>query len=261
MQASDRFHYRLLFEASNKGIILASADGTISAANAAACRTLRRTQEQLVGSHLAACWDPADPRTQVAWQEQSTRGEFTGELLLFRAGRTPFLAEVSLIGHENSAGEESVGIIFRDISGRQRPPGDAPVGDEDPWRSSLRASSSAVPAGRREAATQARDSAAYGPSRTDRARGRAVREDLGSDRSSSSYRTTPESLLAKLTPRETQVLYMLSLGASNSQIAQRLVISPGTVKLHVHRIITKLQVSGRTQAAVVAVRSGIFGSG
>jgi DNA-binding NarL/FixJ family response regulator len=59
---------------------------------------------------------------------------------------------------------------------------------------------------------------------------------------------------ASLTQRETQVLKQLALGLSNKEIAKTLHISVETVKEHVHHILEKLGVSGRTQAAVWAVR-------
>lgn len=55
-----------------------------------------------------------------------------------------------------------------------------------------------------------------------------------------------------LTPRELEVLRLLSQGHTNRKIAGALVISIGTVKNHVERIIAKLGVSDRTQAAVRA---------
>ena len=55
-----------------------------------------------------------------------------------------------------------------------------------------------------------------------------------------------------LTPRELEVLRLLSQGHTNRRIAIALVISVGTVKNHVERIISKLGVSDRTQAAVRA---------
>ena len=64
--------------------------------------------------------------------------------------------------------------------------------------------------------------------------------------------------LERLTRREIQVLHLLSRGENNNEIAKSLVISPGTAKLHVHRVICKLGVSDRTQAAIVAISSGIF---
>jgi DNA-binding NarL/FixJ family response regulator len=59
-----------------------------------------------------------------------------------------------------------------------------------------------------------------------------------------------------LTPRETEVLGLLTTGQTNQQIAQTLTISKGTAKVHVERIIRKLGVSDRTQAAVRAIELG-----
>jgi len=59
-----------------------------------------------------------------------------------------------------------------------------------------------------------------------------------------------------LTPRETEVLTLLTTGQTNQQIAYSLNISKGTAKVHVERIIRKLEVSDRTQAAVRAIELG-----
>ena len=56
-----------------------------------------------------------------------------------------------------------------------------------------------------------------------------------------------------LTPRERDVLAMISQGCSNKRIARTLEISPETVKSHVKRIFLKLAVSTRTEAALRAV--------
>ncbi len=60
-----------------------------------------------------------------------------------------------------------------------------------------------------------------------------------------------------LTPREVEVLRLLARGKSNPQIAQELVIARPTAKTHVERIIRKLGVSDRTQAAIRAIELGI----
>ena len=60
-----------------------------------------------------------------------------------------------------------------------------------------------------------------------------------------------------LTPRELEVLQLLARGKSNPQIAQELVISRLTAKTHVERIIRKLEVSDRTQAALRAIDLGL----
>ncbi len=62
----------------------------------------------------------------------------------------------------------------------------------------------------------------------------------------------------KLTPRELEVLGVLAQGRSNKEIAGELFVSVSTVKTHVEHIIQKLQVSDRTQAAVVAVTKGLL---
>jgi len=65
-------------------------------------------------------------------------------------------------------------------------------------------------------------------------------------------------LAATLTAPETALLRLLSEGLTNRQIAGRLGYSVGTVKDYVQRILEKLDVSNRTQAAVKAVRAGML---
>jgi DNA-binding NarL/FixJ family response regulator len=59
-----------------------------------------------------------------------------------------------------------------------------------------------------------------------------------------------------LSAREHQVLTLLARGYTNREIAQELVITPSTVKVHVEHILAKLGVADRTQAAVVALELG-----
>jgi DNA-binding NarL/FixJ family response regulator len=78
---------------------------------------------------------------------------------------------------------------------------------------------------------------------------------------SSPYRTPEKPCEARsdvLTPREIEVLRLIVQGKTNREIAQILCVALTTVKHHVHRIITKLEVSDRTQAAVQAVAFGII---
>jgi signal transduction histidine kinase len=60
------------------------------------------------------------------------------------------------------------------------------------------------------------------------------------------------SPLEELTNREREVLYLLSDGSSNRDIAQKLAISSETVRTHIHHIIQKLRVKDRAQAAIFA---------
>lgn len=61
----------------------------------------------------------------------------------------------------------------------------------------------------------------------------------------------------KLTEREEDVLCLLARGLSNAEIAGQLHLSEGTVRNHVSVIYTKLDVSDRTQAAIVAIQHGL----
>ena len=66
--------------------------------------------------------------------------------------------------------------------------------------------------------------------------------------------------LEGLTPRKVEVLRLLSRGQTNPQIAQNLMISRGTAKIHVQHILSKLGVSDRTRAAVRAIEAGMVTS-
>jgi DNA-binding NarL/FixJ family response regulator len=67
-------------------------------------------------------------------------------------------------------------------------------------------------------------------------------------------------LYQRLTGRELEVLKLLAQGRTNREIARELLVSVGTVKAYVQRIIAKLEVSDRTQAAVKATELGILSS-
>jgi DNA-binding NarL/FixJ family response regulator len=64
----------------------------------------------------------------------------------------------------------------------------------------------------------------------------------------------PEDGVPDLTARELEVLCMIAAGKENAEIAEKLVISPHTVKNHVSSVLAKLGVENRIQAAVYAVR-------
>ena len=65
------------------------------------------------------------------------------------------------------------------------------------------------------------------------------------------------TIVEALSDRELDVLRLLARGLSNTEIAQRLFLSEGTVRNYVSAILTKLDVSDRTQAAVLALRHGL----
>lgn len=70
----------------------------------------------------------------------------------------------------------------------------------------------------------------------------------------------PATLLTdKLTEREADVLRLIARGFTNADIAEQLHLSEGTVRNHVSSIFAKLEVTDRTQAAVIAIQHGLGG--
>jgi DNA-binding CsgD family transcriptional regulator len=67
-------------------------------------------------------------------------------------------------------------------------------------------------------------------------------------------RKRPAQGWESLTPTELQVVELVAMGLTNPQIAQRMFVTRGTVKVHLGHIFTKLAVSSRSELAALAVR-------
>ncbi|MDJ0616115.1 MAG: response regulator transcription factor [Calothrix sp. MO_192.B10] len=87
---------------------------------------------------------------------------------------------------------------------------------------------------------------------------RKVIENLKPPPPSDANQKALQENISHLSERELEVLQLIVEGCSNPEIGKKLYLSPNTVKTHVRGIMNKLAVDDRVQAAVVALRSGIF---
>lgn len=74
---------------------------------------------------------------------------------------------------------------------------------------------------------------------------------------SGSHSSTRPKPFSELTDREHEILDLIARGENNTAIAQRLTLSPKTVRNHISNIFTKLQISHRAHAIVLARRAGL----
>lgn len=82
---------------------------------------------------------------------------------------------------------------------------------------------------------------------------RRVIEHFGADRRV----REPHPQMGRLTEREREIVAWVATGRSNPEIAERLVVSPDTVRTHVSRAMVKLQARDRAQLVVFAIQSGL----
>jgi DNA-binding NarL/FixJ family response regulator len=100
-----------------------------------------------------------------------------------------------------------------------------------------------------------------GPTEVDAALRAAVRDEVFLDAAVTRRLTqemrTPRAGLGVLTAREKEVLVLVAEGQSNKDIARHLDISERTARTHVSHLLTKMGLTSRTQAALLAVKEGL----
>ena len=117
-QGEERF--RSLFENSIDAVLLSAPDGTIEAANPAACRLFGGSAEEICGIAGFGLVDPSDGRLQSLLEERERTGRFRGELFYKRKDGSTFLGEVSSAFYRDHSGATKAAVIIRDVTDRKR---------------------------------------------------------------------------------------------------------------------------------------------
>ena len=112
--------YRALFENSIDGVLLTGPDGSIFAANPAACHLLGRTEEEICRAGREGVVDQSDPRLPILLEERTRTGKFRGELTLVCKDGTRFPAEASSAVFVDRNGNLRTSMVIRDITERKQ---------------------------------------------------------------------------------------------------------------------------------------------
>lgn len=111
--------FRLVVETSLDGFLQSLPDGTVLAANQAACTMFRMDEQQIRAAGIAGLVDNTDPGTASLIMQISRSARVRGELVCVRGDGTHFPAEASSSQHVNSERDVQVSVILRDITERK----------------------------------------------------------------------------------------------------------------------------------------------
>jgi PAS domain S-box-containing protein len=112
--------YRAIFDNSLDGIFVTIPDGTILAANPAACQMFGMTEEELIWAGRNGTVDTSDPRLKSVLDERARTGRFKGELNHKRKDGTIFPSEISGTLFKDKNGLTKGVMVIRDISERKK---------------------------------------------------------------------------------------------------------------------------------------------
>ncbi|MFB3895166.1 MAG: PAS domain S-box protein [bacterium] len=112
--------YRSLFDNSLDAVMLTAPDGSILAANPAACKMFERPEEEICRLGRTSIIDSSDPRLALAIEERASKGMFSGELTGLRKDGTKFPIELTSILFKDNKGNLRTSMIIRDITNRKQ---------------------------------------------------------------------------------------------------------------------------------------------
>ncbi|MDB5261315.1 MAG: hypothetical protein JWQ14_596 [Adhaeribacter sp.] len=111
--------FRSFFENSIDGILLTEKDGAMLAANPAACRIFRMTEEEIFQIGRLGLIDDLDPRLGAGLKQRKTTGKTYADVTLLRKDGSKFPGEVTSSVFKDTWGNERTSIIIRDITERK----------------------------------------------------------------------------------------------------------------------------------------------
>lgn len=112
--------YRLLFETSIDAFLLSTTNGSVQAANPAACRMFGWTEAEIKQIGRNGVVDRSDPRLSAVLEERAEKGYFRGELTFVRKDGSKFPGEMSSAVFKDNQGNERTSMVIRDITERKR---------------------------------------------------------------------------------------------------------------------------------------------
>ncbi|MCW2608211.1 MAG: hypothetical protein JWO60_2904 [Frankiales bacterium] len=129
----DVVELRALFENFSEGVLFSRPDGSIVAANPAACALLGCTQEQILAAGRAGLADATDARWSALVAARARTGSATGRARMRRPDGSTFECEMSSSVFTTSDGLQSACVVMRDVSSEQRLIAEL-AGAERQWR-------------------------------------------------------------------------------------------------------------------------------
>ena len=118
--AQSESHYRMLFENSMDAVLQTLPDGSVLAANGAACAMFGLSESGLKQRGSVGLADPTDPRMPRLLEERARTGRASGEMTMLRGDGQRFEAEISSAVYTDTAGQTVSSLVIRDVTEQRR---------------------------------------------------------------------------------------------------------------------------------------------